>query len=135
MLVTAGIHLVSYLEQRWFAKHPPKWRITKAYQRGSSWAYYNPPVVLTVFVLYSYLFLGLYGDWKSGQIKQGIGKRLTVELATEAESGQAGRFDNVVLLGTSNKFVFVYDTASEEVNIVPNENIARLILAGAAAKP
>lgn len=122
VLVTLLIHLISHFEQRWFAKHPPQSRIARAYQRSSSWAYSNVYVVLAVFVLYSYLFLSLYGEWKSEQVKNGDGRRVTVELADTT------KFGNAILLGTSNKFVFIYDQAGDRVNIIPNENISRLIV-------
>lgn len=132
VVVTLLIFGITKLEQQWIARRSPKSRVGKFYQSVSNWAYNNVGVIIASFLLYAYLFLNLYGDWKSEQIKTGSGKQVTVELANEVDGAAAGkRLDGVMLLGTSNKFLFIYDLDARRAYIIPNENISRLIITAA----
>ncbi len=121
------------LELRWFRRRAPTTRFGKAYLRLSQATYSSPWTQLLVFILYSYLFLSLYGEYRSEQIKAGHGDVIQIYIAEATNSddsiepgGQSG-----LLLGTTNKFIFVYDPVTGSTDVIPNESILRITLAGA----
>lgn len=122
ILVAWALEAMGRWEMRMFENHEPRSRLMKGYRRISQAMYRSGWVGPFVFVAYAYLFLGLYGDWKSKQIKLGRGDLIEVHLADD-DSSQLGS-GKTLLLGTTNKFVFVYDLESQSTDAVPNENIA-----------
>ena len=78
-------------------------------------------------VLYSFLFITLYADWKANRIKAGDGIQVYVHMTTEAEAGmaeQAGK--TLILLGSTSRYVFLYSPTDDQSFIIPAENIATL---------
>lgn len=60
---------------------------------------------------------------------------MTFVLAADAGGEPVADYVNkILLLGTSNKFVFQYDVAQARVDIIPNENISRLIVGDATGE-
>lgn len=120
-LVLALFRVHTYFEWRYFSRRPPKSWWLRAYYQASRPFYGNAWMEGTVLVLYVFLFISLYGDWKAERILSGESAEF-VWLETE----QARR--EVVLLGATNRFVFAWDPASEHVSIVPHENLMRVIV-------
>ena len=122
------------LELRWIRRHPPTTRFGKAYSRLSQATYNSPWTQLIVFILYSFLFLSLYGEYRSEQIKAGHGEVVQIYIAEGTDSDgsvkPAGR--SGLLLGTTNKFIFFYDPVTGSTDVIPNESIIRIAIAGKA---
>ncbi len=134
VLTVLLLHGLARLELRFFRRHPPTARVGKAYLRLSQAAYSSQWTWLLVFILYSYLFLSLYGNYRSEQIKAGHGEVVQIYIAEGTDSdgsvkpgGRTG-----LLLGTTNKFIFVYDPETGSTDVIPNESIIRIVIAGKA---
>jgi hypothetical protein len=70
---------------------------------------------LLIFVLYSYLFVSSYAEWKSEQVKLGDGQPIWI--ATDSEKQRA------LLLGTTTNFVLTYDHTNQQTSVYPVEKI------------
>ena len=122
VLVAWALEAIGRWETRWFENHPPRSMVMRAYRRFSNTIYGSGWVGPFAFVAYAYLFLSLYGEWKSEQLKTGHGDFVEIHIADDQNS----RLGNgrTLLLGTTNKYVFVYHLDSESTDAVPTENIA-----------
>ena len=122
---------LSNLEFWWYRRHPPKSRFGENYHRLSQAMYNSFWTRVAVFVLYAYLFLSLYGEYKSEQIRSGHGDEIQLFIAGDTEGSSTLRSTGRtgILLGTTNKFVFVYDPTAGTTNVIPNESIIRIVLA------
>ena len=63
------------------------------------------------------VFLFLYADAKEAEIRDGGGEIISVHLTDSSPPKQ------LVMLGTTARFVFLYDHVDERVDIHPNESI------------
>lgn len=96
--------------------------------RLMSFGWSRSPVAQTLLygisvLLYAWLFTGLYAEWVSDRIKEGTGDRVVVELG----SGEVlGDDEDVLLIGGTSRYVFVYDRAARRPVIVPVESAARI---------
>lgn len=123
VLVTVLLRGMITMEQRYFARNPPKNVLLRAYKRTSDWSYRNIPLLeIIAFLLYSFLFVSLYGEWKSNGLRAGEGRQVSVQLVDE--SGELQR----TLLGDSSRYLFLFDTGSNQVEAIPHENIMKLTM-------
>ena len=134
LLVTRLLHWLGMIEVRHWATKNPKGKFAKFYVRSSKAMNRHPITQVVIFVLYSYLFISLYGGWKAGEIKAGEGQvihvQLTEPVADNRDENQAGN-DVVIegiLLGATNKYLFLYDPESGITSAMPEENIVRVII-------
>jgi hypothetical protein len=116
------------LEQRYFARHPPTNILMRAYRAASNWSHRNLVLELGVFLLYSFLFINLYGNWKSEQLRSGKGDRVSVQFLDQAPMVQR------IMLGGSSRYLFLFDSQSGQVQAVPHENILKLDMVVSAHK-
>lgn len=107
-------------EDRWFATREVRSRILLGYRRFSA-SSFNRLSPLYFFLAYSVLFIWLYSDSSAERLRAGGGPQVTLMLATGAPPSGTGPAS---LLGTSSRFVFLYDAAKQVTTIVPHENIA-----------
>jgi hypothetical protein len=121
VLVLALFRGYTYLEWRFFSRRPLKSWWLRAYYHMSRPFYGNPWLEAIVLVLYVFLFIAQYGEWKAERILSGEHAELVW-----LETPQARR--EVVLLGATNRFVFAYDPVADNVSIVPHENLLRVIV-------
>ena len=91
-------------------RQPGKWL---AWYGTPRYRFINNFVVVWVVLTLIYL----YADWQAGNTKEGDGKQVNVSF----EAGSSAR--SATLLGTTGQFVFLFDTASERVDIHPIESI------------
>lgn len=108
-------------QQRWEAK--PK----SVKRRLFLLMYYTPKrkievigFLLFIFILYAFLFVELYAEWKSEKIKQGKG--IAVVLTTENESNM-----HRYLLGSTTNFVITYDPKTSQSMLTPVEGIQKIL--------
>lgn len=73
--------------------------------------------VVGMFILYSALFVVWYAKWKSQQIKLGDGDRITVGV------GEDNTQREFSLLGSTTRYLIVYDTESEKATLINVEQI------------
>ncbi len=117
-------------EWRHFSRKPPRSWLARVYFRSSRPFWGNHWAESAILVLYAYLFISLYGDWKAEQFLAAPGPDDRGLWMQTPESR-----DRVSLLGTTSRFVFAYDRASGSVSIVPHENLLRLLVEPAADGP
>lgn len=73
--------------------------------------------MLGTFVLYSFIFVFWYSDWKAEQVKEGKG----INILISTESGPQPT--SMLLLGSTTNFVVAYDMESEKANIIPIDKL------------
>lgn len=113
-------------EQRWWQRHPPRNRFTRGYVSLSRRAYRDPVTEIVVLVLYAFLFIELYGEWKAQRIRDGHGPRVTLEIASESGVTELER----ILVGGTTSYLFLFNQQTGMVEAVPHESALRVISAG-----
>lgn len=104
--------------QRW-------WRGTEAQRRFVA-RHYTALFLGTTF-LYALVFSLFYAVHVAKQLRAGEGRRLHVELV--ADPGHFQRDSSALLmLGATQKYLFLYDRARQVTSIVPSSNIARVVV-------
>ncbi|TRY33717.1 hypothetical protein [Aliiglaciecola sp. M165] len=83
-------------------------------------------IFVCTFVVYSYIFMTLYADWKSKQVKRGKGKQVILELV------ETNKLRTVTLLGSTTNFILTYHPDSKQANVYPVDQIKSIV---PAAKP
>lgn len=133
MLVTWLIDWLTMHEIRYWNIKSPKSKFGKAYVKSQKLGR-HPITRVFIFLLYSYLFISIYGNWKAKEIKAGEGQVIQVQLTEPVADGrgenQAG--NNVIiegiLLGSTNKYLFLYNPESGITSAMPEENIVRVLI-------
>ncbi len=116
-----AVYQLGQAEVRWTSARQNKGRLFAGYARISKFINSSVSVAIVGVVLYVYLFLALYSQWKSDEIRAGRTALVTVDL-NEASSAIGGQ--PMVLLGGTSRFIFLYDRTSGDTFIVPYENVA-----------
>jgi hypothetical protein len=101
-----------------------KW--SKRYQ-GTLWDMDSPrargPIGFVFVVVYAILFTQLYALRVADNIKAGRGRVVKVEMIVP---GSVPTTDTTLLVGTTGKFVFLYNPRSNQTRIVPFENVSSI---------
>ena len=133
LLVTWIIDWLTMHEARYWNIKSPKSKIAKAYVKSQKLGR-HPIARVFIFVLYSYLFISIYGSWKAKEIKAGKGQVIRVQLTEpvpdsrgENQSGNGVVIEGT-LLGSTNKYLFLYDPESRITSAMPEENIVRVLI-------
>ncbi len=121
LVVTYLIQRLGALELRWLTGRKDKGRFWAGYYWFSRTINNHAVTGLVGFLLYCYLFLALYADHKSDQIRAGVARQVSVELASESDHIE-GR--PIAFLGATNRFVFLFDVAADTTHIIPHENLS-----------
>ena len=87
------------------------------------------PLMQGAFIgIYAILFVMLYSTWRAKQIRAGDFRKVAVEYKTDSPRPDGSlRVEGLGLLGTTARFVFLYDQASRRTEVVPLDAIARLV--------
>ncbi len=137
MMVGAFVHYTSRFERWWMTKRPPKSWFGRKYRafatsRFSDWT----PVMF--FVGYSVMFVWIYAENRAEEFRSGDGAPITIEVV-EGASARPPASSPTLMLGTSSRFIFVYRPKERISEIIPHENIARIVVraetTAAAADP
>lgn len=135
LLVTWLIDWLAMHETRYWNIKSPKSKFAKTYVKSQKLSR-HPIARVFIFVLYSYLFISIYGDWKANEIKAGKGQVIRVQLTEPVpDNGGENQAGNEVviqgiLLGSTNKYLFLYDPESGITSAMPEENIVRVLIDG-----
>jgi hypothetical protein len=118
------VRLYLRLDRRLRARFP---RFERYQRRWEEKPYYTAPVrqLMWTFlaVIYAFLFIQIYAEHVTDRIKAGQGREVRVELASGAPPAS-----RTLLLGTTAKFVFLYLPAEKQTQIIPIENVSRLVV-------
>lgn len=104
----------------------PRWYRGSAATRQVITRHFPALFVGTAFV-YAFAFSAFYSLYTSNRLRAGAGRHVYVDLIanpTRAPVDTAAK----LLLGTTQKFVFLYDPAARSTTIIPSSNIARLVV-------
>ncbi len=115
------VYQLGQMEVRWAASRKNKGRLSSGYARWSRFINTSIWAAAIGVVLYAYLFLSLYAEWKSKEIRAGRAPMVTVFVNDAATALTDGP---MALLGSTSRFIFLYDPPSENTHIVPYENVA-----------
>ncbi len=111
---------IGRVERAWLARKGENvGRLLGAYRRfAASQLNRSAPVVF--FLGYSVLFIWIHTEDRADELRQGSGRLVTVQHA-DAPAPQ-----DLQILGTSSRFVSLFDVSSGHTIIVPLENIASI---------
>ena len=119
-----GLLWLIYRVDAWLRRRVPAYQ--RLYDRHRSWS--DPRQKLwsgvTVVLLYGALFTQFFAEHVADDIKAGRGKRMTLVLR-DAATG-AGAPSEALLIGTTTRFVMLYDPADSLTYIVPLETLSKL---------
>ncbi|MGB5622522.1 MAG: hypothetical protein WBN65_08515 [Gammaproteobacteria bacterium] len=125
VLVGKLAHMQLAWEERWFAGRELRSWWLRAYRRyGRSGFNQLTPIIL--FLLYCVLFIWIYADNRADSIRGGDGTQVQLTLA---EAGPGDGAFSASLLGTSSRFLFIYETEAGLTWVIPHENLAWLRVA------
>jgi len=125
--VAALLYRGSLYTQRFYARRRHKsfvYRSLHGLDRGLG---ATPAGFLFVLLSYTFLFVVLYANWKADRLMAGDRSRVSVQLTQEAGPVFGGRSHaELTLLGTTARFVFLFESTQRTTFIVPTENIAAI---------
>jgi hypothetical protein len=81
---------------------------------------------LAVIVVYGWLFVGFYADYRADAVKTGAAAEVRVWLNGESGALAASKSDRWTYLGAISSYVFVYDRDAAQSLIVPASAVARI---------
>ena len=87
------------------------------------------PVMQASFIgVWAVVFVMVYSTWRSARIRAGDFRKVTVHYKTDSPHAD-GKLaaEGLALLGTTSRFVFLYDPAAKRAEVVPLDSIARLV--------
>ena len=84
-------------------------------------------------VIYFFLFVLWYAEWKAGFVKRGQGTRVGVTLQTTPAGGMPA--GPALLLGKTSGFVFLYYRSDRRTHVIPLENLAQLVIEREVKQP
>lgn len=101
---------------------PEKRRTTMAQLR--QWQ----PVLQAVFIgVYAFVFVTFFSQWRASRIRAGDFRKVTVDYKTDSPRADGSlTADGLALLGTTSRFVFLYDPAAKRADVVPLDAISSL---------
>jgi len=115
---------------RWSRRHFAALRSTpekrrKMHERMRPWW----PLMQGGFIgIYAILFVMVYSSWRAKQIRAGGFRKVAVEYKTDSPRPDGTlRLEGLGLLGTTARFVFLYDQVNRRTEVVPLDAIARLV--------
>ncbi len=126
-LVAIGTEYLSYHSHQFYLKWKSK---PKSVLRFIIVNFFKSPtknnqlliLLVVLFILYAQLFVSMYAEWQSKQIKQGVGDKIIV-----SSDALDNREQELLLLGSTTNFVFTYKQSEDEVSILPIENITKML--------
>lgn len=86
------------------------------------------PVIQGAFIgVYAFLFVMLFSYWRASRIRAGDFRKVAVHYKTDSPRADGSlAAEGLALLGTTSRFVFLYDPAAKRADVVPLDAIARL---------
>ncbi|MBC8140297.1 MAG: hypothetical protein H7Y38_02515, partial [Armatimonadetes bacterium] len=93
---------------------------------GVATMYMSPraTAIATIIVYFGGVFTPLYAQYRADRIKSGETRPVTIRLSDAGANQPATR--TLPLVGTTSRFVFVYDAKTKRTHILPVENIAEI---------
>lgn len=126
LLAAAGGVLLIWLlyqyaerEYRWLESRENKGRLLRGYLRFSEVGLRSAWLGVVATALYVIAAVMLYGEWRANTLRDGEGTIVEARMGDE----QPRAF---LLMGSSARFVFLYDRAGGITLIVPDESVASL---------
>lgn len=97
----------------------------KYYARMRPWW----PLIQGAFItVYAVLFVMFYSQWLASKIRGGDYRKVAVEFKTDSPlAGGAFRAEGRALLGTTARFVLLFDPVAKRTEVVPLDSISRLV--------
>lgn len=74
--------------------------------------------ILVMFVLYAFIFVSLYAEWRSDKIKSGSGDKVILHTKSSNETNTVS-----YLLGSTTNYVITYNKETQLAKLTPVENI------------
>ena len=120
------VHIYNRWELDWFARHPAtSWLGRTYFALVSSRSYRATPAIF--FIGYSVMFIWVYSYNRAEALREGEGDTIRVEVV-EGQRRRPSVDTPTLILGTSSRFVFLYRPGVGVTEIIPLENIARIVI-------
>ena len=120
------VHIYNRWELDWFVRHPATSWLGRAYCALVSSRFYRATPAI-FFVGYSVMFIWVYSSNRAEAIRKGEGNTIQVEVV-EGQRLRPRADTPTLVLGTSSRFVFLYRPQAGVTEIIPLENIARIVI-------
>lgn len=119
VLLMAALYRYAHWESRVLGARPKRGRLLDLYYRMNRWALDSAWLSVFVVITYMVLLVVLYADWRAGVIQQGGGAPVAVSIGEAEPVGLS-------LLGSSARYLFLYDPEAQRTLIVPDESVTTL---------
>jgi hypothetical protein len=116
---------LSRKHQKWIKKYPryaalSHWLKSKKWWRGA-----EPVCCIGIVVGYFVMLTATYADGSASRIIRGNkGRRVSIELISETSTGHPAA--SYILLGTTSRYLLLFNPANKGTEILPLNNVARL---------
>lgn len=85
-------------------------------------------IQLSFIAVWAFAFVQYYSLWRSRQIRTGDFRPVTIHYKTDSPRADGAlSSEGLALLGTTARFVFLYDPAAKRSEVIPLDSIARLV--------
>lgn len=86
------------------------------------------PLLQAAFIgIYALLFVMLFSQWRASRIRAGDFRKVTVHYKTDSPKADGSlTADGLALLGTTSRFVFLFDPTTKRADVIPLDAISRL---------
>ena len=107
-------------------------RLSESMERGLEKRKISPKSMMIASVaLWSIAFTGNYANFTADRIREGRGRRVEIHLSHDAPP-IPDLIENPILIGTTNRFVFLHYPERRATHVVPMEMVSRLIITRAS---
>lgn len=123
MKTTMGVSDWAKKKSAWMRSTPEKRRKTlDGMRRWRVW------IQLLFIGVWAMAFVQFYSLWRSRQIRAGEFRKVTVHYKTDSPNATGAlRAEGLALLGTTSRYIFLYDPEAKRSEVVPLDSIARLV--------
>jgi hypothetical protein len=123
MKATTGVSRWAKKKAAWLHSTPEKRR--KTLEGVRRWR----TLIQVLFIgVWAFVFVQYYSLWRSRQIRAGEFRAVAVHFKTDSPRAD-GKLtaEGLALLGTTSRYVFLYDPATKQAEVAPLDSIARLV--------
>lgn len=118
------VRWLTYIQYRWYhAKKRGKLAKWFHMLNGVEWSMRTPAIWWFLFIVYCFYAINIYVEIKSRDIREGNAATVSYLLAEYADGSEPV---SAMLLGTSARFVFVYDAKTRITKVIPQESLVFL---------
>ena len=90
------------------------------------WRFFESASYVLILVGYFFTFCAIYAQQKAASIRNGNGRLVQIELNSEAGAAVKTASGDYALLGTTTRYLILYNISTKRPEILPINNLARM---------